>query len=122
MVVRRDEAAFLAVGPGASQWLVSAAAVGSARIRSKMIAAMALAKNYGPAPVDRALRRHRLACSGQSSACRPWWTYMIASVIGVDGPTFTLAPHTWRPVLVIPDRRSYLLPGRRNGSFVVNFD
>jgi hypothetical protein len=51
-----DEAAFLAIGPGASQWLVSAAAVGTARIRGKMIAAVALAKIYGPAPVDRALQ------------------------------------------------------------------
>jgi transposase len=51
-----DEAAFLAIGPGASQWLVSAASVGTARIRSKMIAAVALAKIYGPAPVDRALQ------------------------------------------------------------------
>jgi len=40
-----DEAAFLAIGPGAQQWLISAAAVGAARIRSKMIAAVALAKS-----------------------------------------------------------------------------
>ena len=50
-----DEAAFLAIGPGAQQWLISAAAVGTARIRTKMIAAVALAKIYGPGPVDRAL-------------------------------------------------------------------
>src|SRR5207245_11496845 len=30
-----DEAAFLAIGSGAQQWLISAAAVGSARIRTK---------------------------------------------------------------------------------------
>jgi hypothetical protein len=50
-----DEAAFLAIGPGAGQWLISAAGAGAARIRAKMIAAVALAKIYGPAPVDRAL-------------------------------------------------------------------
>jgi hypothetical protein len=50
-----DEAAFLAFGPGAQQWLITAAAAGTARIRTKMIAAVALAKIYGSAPVDRAL-------------------------------------------------------------------
>src|SRR5260370_32597417 len=50
-----DEAAFLALGPGAQQWLITAAAAGTLRIRTKMIAAVALAKIYGPAPVDRAL-------------------------------------------------------------------
>jgi len=34
---------------------MSAAAVGTARMRTKMIAAVALAKIYGPAPVDTAL-------------------------------------------------------------------
>jgi hypothetical protein len=50
-----DEAAFLALGPGARQWLITAAAVGTARMRTKMIAAVALAKIYGLNPVDRAL-------------------------------------------------------------------
>jgi len=50
-----DEAAFLAIGAGAKQWLIAAAAVGTARMRTKMIAAVALAKIYGMAPVDRAL-------------------------------------------------------------------
>jgi hypothetical protein len=50
-----EEAAFLNIGPGASQWLIAAAAVGTARIRAKMIAAVALAKIYGASPVDRAL-------------------------------------------------------------------
>jgi transposase len=50
-----DEAAFLALGPGAQHWLITAAAIGTLRIRTKMIAAVALAKIYGPAPVDRAL-------------------------------------------------------------------
>jgi transposase len=50
-----DEAAFLAIGAGARQWLIAAAAAGTARMRTKMIAAVALAKIYGPGPVDRAL-------------------------------------------------------------------
>jgi hypothetical protein len=50
-----DEAAFLAIGSGAAQWLIAAAAIGTARIRTKMIAAVALAKIYGSGPVDRAL-------------------------------------------------------------------
>jgi transposase len=50
-----DEAAFLAIGNGAQQWLISAAGVGTARMRTKMIAAVARAKIYGFAPVDRAL-------------------------------------------------------------------
>jgi hypothetical protein len=50
-----DEAAFLELGPGAQQWLITAAATGTARIRTKMIAGVALAKIYGPAPVDHAL-------------------------------------------------------------------
>jgi hypothetical protein len=50
-----DEAAFLAIGSGAGQWLIAAASVGTARIRTKMIAAIALAKIFGPAPVNHAL-------------------------------------------------------------------
>src|SRR5262245_18142206 len=50
-----DEAAFLALGPGAQDWLITAAAAGTLRIRTKMIAAVALAKIYGLAPVERAL-------------------------------------------------------------------
>jgi hypothetical protein len=50
-----DEAAFLAIGPGAQRWLITAAAAGSARMRTKMIAAVALARIYGAGPVDQAL-------------------------------------------------------------------
>src|SRR5437870_2019219 len=50
-----DEAAFLAIGPGAQGWLISAAAAGTARIRTKMIAAVALASFHSAATVDRAL-------------------------------------------------------------------
>jgi hypothetical protein len=50
-----DEAAFLTIGAGAGQWLIRAAAAGTARIRTKMLAAVALAKIYGPGPVDGAL-------------------------------------------------------------------
>jgi transposase len=50
-----DEAAFLALGPGAQQWLITAAAAGTARIRTKMIAAVALASFHSALTVDRAL-------------------------------------------------------------------
>jgi hypothetical protein len=50
-----DEAAFLALGPGAAAWLVEAAAVGTRRIRHKMAEAVALAKLHGVAAVDQAL-------------------------------------------------------------------
>jgi hypothetical protein len=49
------EAQFLAIGPGAAAWLVEAAATGVRRIRAKMADAVALAKLYGSADVDRAL-------------------------------------------------------------------
>jgi transposase len=50
-----DEAAFLAIGPGALQWLIAAAAVGTSRMRTKMIGAVALARIYGSGPVERGL-------------------------------------------------------------------
>src|SRR5947209_6991623 len=50
-----DEAAFLAIGPGAQQWLITGAAAGTLRIRTKMIAAVALASFHSAATVDRAL-------------------------------------------------------------------
>ena len=50
-----EEAAFLALGPGAAAWLVEAAAAGARRIRPKMAEAVALAKLHGPGEVDQAL-------------------------------------------------------------------
>ena len=50
-----QEAAFLAIGDGAQQWLVEAAAAGANRIRTKMAEAITLAKLHGAEPVDRAL-------------------------------------------------------------------
>ena len=50
-----EEAAFLALGDGAGQWLVQACAADASRVRSKMIEALTLASLFGPAPVDRAL-------------------------------------------------------------------
>lgn len=50
-----SETQFLAIGPGAAAWLVEAAATGVRRIRAKMADAVALAKLYGTADVDRAL-------------------------------------------------------------------
>jgi hypothetical protein len=50
-----EEAAFLALGPGAASWLVEAAAAGTRGVRRKMAEACALAKLHGAAQVDRAL-------------------------------------------------------------------
>ncbi|MCX4515772.1 IS21 family transposase [Streptomyces sp. NBC_01619] len=50
-----DEAAFLALGPGAASWLMEAGAFGAHRVRSKMAEAVSLAKLHGAADVDRAL-------------------------------------------------------------------
>jgi hypothetical protein len=50
-----EEASFLAIGQGAHQWLVEAAACGAARIRSKLADAISLAKLHGTERVDQAL-------------------------------------------------------------------
>ncbi|MEU6965480.1 IS21 family transposase [Streptomyces chrestomyceticus] len=50
-----EEAAFLALGPGAASWLIEAAAAGVRRIKAKMAEAVALAKLHSAAEVDRAL-------------------------------------------------------------------
>lgn len=50
-----EEAAFLALGPGAAAWLVEAAGAGARRIRPKMAEAITLAKLHGAADVDKAL-------------------------------------------------------------------
>ena len=49
------EAEFLALGPGASSWLVEAAGSGARGVRRKMAEAVALAKLHPPGEVDRAL-------------------------------------------------------------------
>ena len=56
-----DEAAFLALGPGAAAWLVEAAANGVRGVRRKMTEAVTLAKLHDPADVDRALGTAALA-------------------------------------------------------------
>jgi hypothetical protein len=50
-----EEAAFLALGPGAEAWLIKAAATGAARVRRKMSEAVDLAKLHGEEVVERAL-------------------------------------------------------------------
>ena len=50
-----EEAAFLALGPGAAAWLVEAGAAGVHRVRRKMAEAVALAKLHGAERVDLAL-------------------------------------------------------------------
>ena len=55
-----DEA-FLAIGPGAAEWLREAAAAGTARMRAKMTEAVSLAKLHSLAAVDQALGAAALA-------------------------------------------------------------
>jgi hypothetical protein len=50
-----EEQAFLAIGPGASEWLTQAAATGTVRLRRKVAEAIALAKLHGRSDVDEAL-------------------------------------------------------------------
>jgi hypothetical protein len=50
-----EEAAFLALGAGASAWLQAAAAVGTGRLRAKLARAVELAHLYGAAAVNAAL-------------------------------------------------------------------
>ena len=50
-----EEAAFLALGPGAETWLVRAAAAGTVRLRRKMAEALDLAKLHGETEVEQAL-------------------------------------------------------------------
>jgi hypothetical protein len=50
-----QEAVFLAIGEGAQQWLVEAAAAGANRVRTKLDEAVTLAKLHGAEVVDRAL-------------------------------------------------------------------
>lgn len=50
-----EEAAFLALGPGAEAWLVHAAAAGTTRLRRKMAEAVDLAKLHGEAEAEQAL-------------------------------------------------------------------
>ena len=50
-----DERAFLAIGPGAERWLITAAAAGTSRLRRKLGEAVALAKLHGAEAVDEAL-------------------------------------------------------------------
>lgn len=50
-----DEAAFLALGPGAEAWLIAAAATGASRVRRKLCEALDLSKLHGTDEVERAL-------------------------------------------------------------------
>lgn len=56
------DAAFLAIGAGAHEWLLQAAAEGVLRIERKMEQAVEFAKLYGREAVDRALAEAAAAC------------------------------------------------------------
>jgi len=51
-----EEREFLALGDGAEQWLITAAAAGAQRLRRKMAEAVDLAKLHGNQEIERALR------------------------------------------------------------------
>ncbi len=51
-----QEAAFLALGPGAEQWLIKAAAAGASRVRRKIVEAVDLSKLHGQEQVEHALK------------------------------------------------------------------
>src|SRR5262249_13517513 len=51
----KAEADFLAIGDGAHQWLIEAAATGATRVRAKMARAVEFATILGQARVDQAL-------------------------------------------------------------------
>jgi transposase len=74
---RLEETEFLAIGPGAHRWLVEAAAAGTARVRSKMADAVALAKLHGNAPLDRAL--------GTAALVGRFAEGDLASLLGAEG-------------------------------------
>lgn len=69
-----EEAAFLALGPGAASWLVKAAAAGTARVRTKMDQAVQFAAIHGQQEVDAALAAaadaHRFAEGDLASILR----------------------------------------------------
>jgi hypothetical protein len=58
---RAEEAAFLALGQGAAQWLLEAAAAGTSRVRARMAEAVTLAKLHEVGVVDQALGTAALA-------------------------------------------------------------
>lgn len=51
----REEQEFMAIGPAAERWLITAAAAGTQRVRRKMAEAVDLAKLHGADQVNRAL-------------------------------------------------------------------
>lgn len=55
--VNQAEREFLAIGSGAEQWLIQAAAIGTERVRSKMVRAVELASLFGAEIVGEALGR-----------------------------------------------------------------
>jgi len=67
------ERAFLAIGDGANQWLIEAAATGVQRVRSKMTEATELATLVGDGVVDRAL--------GLAAASARFATGDLASIV-----------------------------------------
>jgi hypothetical protein len=90
-----EEAAFLAIGPGAAAWLVEAAAAGARRIRPKMAEAITLAKLHGPAEVDKALGTAAIA--GRFAENDLLRILAHQSSRSVDKPTHASETHSLQP-------------------------
>lgn len=92
-----EEAAFLALGDGARQWLIEACAGGTPRVRPKMVEALTLARLFGDDAVDRALG--------------------VAAVAGrfADGDLAAILDHRHaeQPSLLAVDETHSLQPGTR---------
>ena len=90
-----EEAAFLALGPGAASWLCEAAEAGASRIRSKMAHAVALAKLHGAQTVDRALGTAAVAGRFGSGDLEQILDYQAAGPAGP--PTRASEDHSLQP-------------------------
>ena len=91
------EAAFLALGDGATLWLTEAAAAGATRVRAKMGEAVELARLHGDTVVDRALGQAGLAgrfAEGDVAAILTYQATALPGPAGRAGQGHTLAQGT----------------------------
>jgi transposase len=92
-----EEAAFLAIGSGAIDWLKQAATEGAGRVRSKMAEAVTLTKLYGAEAVDRALSSAAVAgrfAEGDLAAILSYQRHHAVSTSVRASETHSLQPGT----------------------------
>lgn len=96
--VEPAERAFLAIGPGATAWLIEAAAGGAVRIRTKMARAVELAAIIGAGRVDEALALAasvgRFADGDLASICDHLAAHDATADEAVSDETFSIQPGT----------------------------